>query len=146
MLYGDSTAMWPKSKRIAAEPAPRPADLCDQAFAIGGRLLAYLIFQDDALFLGFGRESAGLGVESFYWGNIQSPLRPAVVEEITLSRKRKIPKQHSIAARKATKFNQNTAQNNGPSPHPNTPRRLCKRMIEPSATLKAQCNRKILNA
>src|SRR6516162_4543882 len=95
MLYGDSTAMWPKSKRIAAEPAPRPADLCDQAFAIGGRLLAYLIFQDDALFLGFGRESAGLGVESFYWGNIQSPLRPAVVEEITLSSKRKIPRSNT---------------------------------------------------
>ena len=91
MLRGDPTAMWPKTKRIAAEPAPRPADLCDQAFAISSRILAYLIFQDDALFLGFGRESAGLVVKSFPWGNIQSPLRQPVVSEITLSRKKKMP-------------------------------------------------------
>jgi hypothetical protein len=29
ILLGDSTAMWQITKRIAAEPAPRPADLCD---------------------------------------------------------------------------------------------------------------------
>src|SRR6516165_210890 len=105
------------------------------------------MFQDDALFLGFGRESAGLVVKSFPLGKPTIAFAPGSCRgNYALQKKEDPSKQHSIAARKATKFNQNSAQNNGPSPHPNTPRRLCKRMIEPSARRKARCSRKMLNA
>src|SRR5215469_4885906 len=109
-------------------------------------MLAYLIPRMTRLFLGFGRESAGLVVKSFYWGNTIAFAPGSCRGNYALPKKEDALEQHSIAVRKAIKFNQNTAQNNGPSPHPNTPRRLCKRMIEPSATLKAWCNRKMLNA